>query len=124
MNKKLTLLLADDEPRNIFALKAVLTLKGYRVLTAQDGNECLHMLQQYPETDAVLLDMMMPEKDGYETLQEIRQDSRFRTLPVIAVTAQAMPGDREKCLQAGATAYVSKPIDEEQLVQVLQKYMD
>lgn len=120
---KPTILIADDDTRNIFALKAVLTLKGYQVVTAYDGKECLAVLESNPAIDIVLLDMMMPEMDGYETLQILRRQEQFKHLPILAVTAQAMTGDREKCLDAGATDYISKPIDDEKLLLLINQYV-
>lgn len=122
MATKPTVLIADDDARNIFALKAVLLLKGFRVLTAHDGRECISLLNQTPEVDVVLMDMMMPELDGYDAIRMLRSEPQFRHLPIIAVTAQAMTGDREKCLEAGASDYISKPIDDEQLVALLHQY--
>ncbi|RNI28260.1 response regulator [Rufibacter immobilis] len=123
MAPKPTLLLADDDPRNIFALKAVLQLKGYTILTAQNGKECLDVLAKQPEVDVVLMDMMMPVMDGYEATQALRQQPQFRDLPIIAVTAQAMPGDKERCLAAGATEYIAKPIDTDQLEALIHQHL-
>ncbi|WP_026464952.1 response regulator [Adhaeribacter aquaticus] len=123
MADKPLVLIADDDARNIFALKAVLSTKGYAVITATNGRECLEVLEKAPQVDIVLMDMMMPEMDGYEATQAIRKKPEFQHLPIIAVTAQAMVGDKEKCLQAGATDYISKPIDVEQLVQVMSTYI-
>lgn len=115
-------LIIDDDSRNIFALKAVLKAKGFECLTATDAREGINQLTKQNEVGIVLLDMMMPEMDGYEALREIREGA-FKTIPVIAVTAQAMVGDREKCIEAGADDYISKPIDVDQLLRVLQKYV-
>src|SRR6478735_5279711 len=93
-----TVLIVDDAARNIFALKAVLRVKGYNVITANDGREGITILETRDDVDVVLLDMMMPGIDGYETLTELRKQPKFRELPIIAVTAKAMTGDREKCL--------------------------
>lgn len=122
MSAKQTILITDDDVRNIYALKAVLLMKGYRVLIAGDGRESLKILEDHNDIDVVLMDMMMPEMDGYEAIATLRKQDKFRNLPIIAVTAQAMTGDREKCLQAGANDYLSKPIDDEKLIQLLNQY--
>jgi len=108
-------LIVDDDHRNIFALKAVLKARGFDCITAGSGRECLNLLGTENNIGIVLLDMMMPDLDGYETLHIIRSGAN-KTIPVIAVTAQAMVGDKEKCLEAGADAYVSKPIQIDQLL--------
>jgi len=118
-----TLLIVDDDRRNIFALSAVLKAKNIKLLTAIDGNDGLKMLNENPHIDLVLLDMMMPVMDGYETLGRIRATPRIKDLPVISLTARAMVGDREKCMEAGATDYISKPVDTEELFRVLNKYL-
>ena len=118
-----TILIVDDEPRNIYALKAVLRVKGYKILTANDGREGIALLEDHPEVDIMLLDMMMPEMDGYEALAELRSKPQYKDLPIIAVTAKAMTGDREKCLEAGATDYLPKPIDDEKLFRLIEQYI-
>jgi two-component system, cell cycle response regulator DivK len=117
------ILLIDDDSRNIFALTAVLKSRGFTCVTTTSAAEGLHMLQA-PQADIgiVLLDMMMPEMDGYEALSHIRKGAHSN-IPVIAVTAQAMAGDREKCIQAGANAYISKPINVDELLILLQRYL-
>ena len=115
------LLYIDDDPRNTFALKAVLTHRGYACLTAQGTPEGLEVLERHPEIKVILLDMMMPDIDGYETLRILRA-GKFKNMPVIAVTAQAMVGDREKCLEAGADAYVSKPINVDELLGIIDEF--
>ena len=117
-----TILIIDDDSRNIFALAAVLRAKGFTVLSASSANTGIELLKKNKGIKVVLLDMMMPGMDGYETLDLIRNDAETSRLPVIAVTAQAMPGDREKCLEAGATEYVSKPIDVDWLMELLNRY--
>lgn len=117
-----TILLIDDDSRNIFALKAVLKAKGFTILSAYSANEGIELLKSNKGIKVVLLDMMMPEMDGYEALAIIKGDEQLRSFPVIAVTAQAMVGDREKCLEAGADDYVSKPIDVDFLLQILNRY--
>jgi len=116
-----TILIIDDDARNIFALKATLASRGFKCLSAQSAPEGLHLLRQQG-IKIVLMDMMMPEMDGYEALQLIRSNDEMKGIPVIAVTAQAMVGDREKCLQAGADDYISKPIDVDDLMNKLEKY--
>ena len=115
-------LIVDDDNRNIFALKAVLKAKGFDCITATGGQECINLLAAENKIGIVLLDMMMPDMDGYETLRIIRAGSN-KTIPVIAVTAQAMLGDKEKCLEAGADAYVSKPIHIDQLLAMMNDLM-
>jgi CheY-like chemotaxis protein/HAMP domain-containing protein len=109
------ILLVDDDMRTVFALSANLRAKGALVTTADTGQAALDALARDPEIDAVLMDIMMPEMDGYEAMRRIRQDQRFHDLPIIALTAKAMKNDEEKCLEAGATDYLSKPIDVDQL---------
>jgi two-component system cell cycle response regulator DivK len=121
--EKGTILIIDDDSRNIFALKAVLKAKGYQCVSAIDAREGLEQLVRQKDIGVVLLDMMMPDLDGYETLAEIRRGVR-KDVPVFAVTAQAMVGDRERCIDAGANAYISKPIDVDQLTSLLDQYLD
>jgi signal transduction histidine kinase/DNA-binding response OmpR family regulator/CHASE3 domain sensor protein len=121
--KDKTVLIADDDVRNIFSLTKSLEKHQMRVISATDGKEALAQLQQHPETSIVLMDMMMPEMDGYESTTKIRQNPRFKNLPVIAVTAKAMMGDREKCIRAGASDYISKPVDIDQLVSLLRVWL-
>jgi two-component system, cell cycle response regulator DivK len=115
-------LIVDDDSRNIFALRAVLEAKGFICIVAYGGKEGLKKLEEQHDIGVVLLDMMMPEMDGYETLGIIRQGSRG-DVTVISVTAQAMVGDREKCLKAGANAYIAKPIDVDRLIILLERYL-
>jgi CheY-like chemotaxis protein/HAMP domain-containing protein len=105
------ILLADDDMRSVYALSALLRGKGAEVLVAENGREALDLLGTHPDTSAVLMDVMMPEMDGYEALRRMRADSRFARLPAIALTAKAMKGERERCLQAGASDYLAKPVD-------------
>ncbi|WP_224249498.1 ATP-binding protein [Hyalangium gracile] len=118
----LKVLIVDDDIRNVFALTSALEGKGIEVLHAENGKVGLELLRSRPEVDAVLMDMVMPELDGYATLRAIRQDSRFATLPIIAVTAQALPEDRDKCLAAGASDYLAKPTDTDQLLELLRRW--
>jgi CheY-like chemotaxis protein/signal transduction histidine kinase len=116
-------LVVDDDIRNIFALSSVLERRGMRVLTAHTGREAIAKLEASPNVAIVLMDIMMPEMDGYETMREIRGNPRYRRLPIIALTAKAMKGDREKCLQAGASDYLAKPVNTEQLVSALRMWL-
>ncbi|MBM6580403.1 response regulator, partial [Microvirga sp. BT689] len=113
-------LIIDDDMRNIFSLTSALEQQGISVIFAENGLEGIEKLQANPDVDVALVDIMMPEMDGYETMQAIRNIPRYRDLPLVAVTAKAMKGDREKCLEAGATDYVSKPVDIDQLLAVLR----
>jgi CheY-like chemotaxis protein len=116
-------LVVDDDMRNIFALSSVLERRGMQVLTAGTGREAISMLESTPDVAIVLMDIMMPEMDGYATMQVIRQNSAFRRLPIIALTAKAMKGDREKCLEAGASEYLAKPVNTEQLLSALRMWL-
>ncbi|SFW73314.1 response regulator [Chitinophaga sancti] len=113
------ILIIDDDARNIYALRLVLKARGFEVLTAVDAPAGLQVLRDEKDVHVVLMDMMMPEMDGYEALSIMRNDPALEAIPVIAVTAQAMVGDREKCLAAGANGYVSKPIDVDVLLELL-----
>jgi CheY-like chemotaxis protein/signal transduction histidine kinase len=117
-------LVVDDDVRNIFSLTAALEQHGLEVVFAENGREGIERLRTTPGIDIMLVDIMMPEMDGYETMREIRKNDAFRNLPIVAVTAKAMKGDREKCLEAGATDYVSKPVDIDQLLAVLRVQLD
>lgn len=117
-----SVLIIDDDDRNIFALKATLKARGFVCYTAVSAAEGIKLLEKNAGIKVVLLDMMMPEMDGYEALQAIRSNEAIAGKAVIAVTAQAMTGDKEKCLAAGANDYISKPIDVDQLLQKLNKY--
>jgi CheY-like chemotaxis protein len=115
-----TVLVIDDDVRNIFALTSLLEDHRLKVVHAENGRTGIELLQKTPEIDLVLMDIMMPEMDGYETMRAIREEARFRSLPIIALTAKAMKGDRAKCIEAGATDYITKPVDLEQLFSVLR----
>lgn len=117
-NKKV--LIADDDVRNIFSLTKTLEKHRMQVISAMDGKEALQELEKNPDTHIVLMDIMMPEMDGFEAIAAIRKQSRWRNLPIIAVTAKAMTGDREKCIKAGASDYISKPVDIDQLISLLR----
>jgi len=118
-----TVLVVDDDVRNIYSLTKALEVFKMNVITAIDGKEALKALEDHPETDIVLLDMMMPNLDGYETAGIIRKIERLKNLPIIAVTAKAMTGDREKCIQAGASDYITKPVDIDQLLSLLRVWL-
>ncbi|HEX8809997.1 MAG TPA: response regulator, partial [Xanthobacteraceae bacterium] len=118
-----TALLVDDDPRNIFALSSALERRGMKVLTATTGAEAIELVEQTPSLAIVLMDIMMPEMDGYQTIEQIRQNGAYRRLPIIALTAKAMKGDREKCLQAGASDYLAKPVNTEQLLSALRMWL-
>jgi len=121
VNKKV--LVVDDDVRNIFALSSVLERRGMTVLTAGTGREAISLIESTRDVAIVLMDIMMPEMDGYETMQMIRQNASFRRLPIIALTAKAMKGDREKCLEAGASEYLAKPVNTEQLLSALRMWL-
>ncbi|WP_228531051.1 MULTISPECIES: HAMP domain-containing protein [Myxococcaceae] len=116
----LKVLVVDDDIRNIFALTSALEGKGMEVLTAENGKAGIEVLGAHPDVDAILMDVMMPEMDGYETMRAIRQDARFGALPIIAVTAKALKDDRERCLAAGASDYMPKPVDTDRLAELLR----
>jgi len=118
-----TVLLVDDDARNIFALSSVLERRGMRVLTATNGSEAVSMVESEPDISIVLMDIMMPGMDGYETIEAIRMNPAFRRLPIVALTAKAMKGDREKCLEAGASDYLAKPVNTEQLLSALRMWL-
>jgi CheY-like chemotaxis protein len=118
-----TALLVDDDARNIFALSSVLERRGMKVLTATTGAEAIQLVESSPEIAIVLMDIMMPQMDGYQTMGIIRENPAFRRLPIIALTAKAMKGDREKCLEAGASDYLAKPVNTEQLLLALRMWL-
>ncbi len=116
-------LIADDDVRNIFSLSRALENFEMKVYSATDGREALQQLSENPEINIVLMDMMMPEMDGYESMKEIRKIPRFQKIPIIAVTAKAMAGDREKCIRSGASDYITKPVDTDQLLSLLRVWL-
>jgi len=118
-----TALLVDDDARNIFALSSVLERRGMRVLTATTGSEAVALVEKNPEIAIVLMDIMMPQMDGYQTIGVIRENPALRRLPIIALTAKAMKGDREKCLEAGASDYLAKPVNTEQLLLAIRMWL-
>jgi CheY-like chemotaxis protein len=116
-------LVVDDDVRNIFALSSVLERRGMTVLTADTGKAAIDTLDSTPDVSIVLMDIMMPAMDGYETIRVIRQNPSFRRLPIVALTAKAMKGDREKTLEAGASEYLAKPVNTEQLLSTLRMWL-
>ncbi|MCY1501824.1 Sensor histidine kinase RcsC [compost metagenome] len=118
-----TVLIADDDIRNIFSLTKALEQHKMNVLSALDGKEALKILIENPKVDIVLMDMMMPQMDGYESTKAIRKLAHYKQLPILAVTAKAMMGDREKCIEAGASDYISKPVDMDQLISLLRVWL-
>jgi CheY-like chemotaxis protein len=116
-------LLVDDDARNIFALASLLENQDMEVVTATSGRMAIELLARTSDLSIVLMDIMMPDMDGYETIRKIRDEPRFRNLPIVALTAKAMTGDREKCLEAGASDYVSKPVNTEQLLALMRVWL-
>lgn len=123
MSAKNKILIIDDDPRNIFALSAVLKAKKYNCLSAPGAEQGINMMMADSDIAIVLMDMMMPDMDGYEAIGKMREIEALKDIPVIAVTAQAMMGDKERCLNAGALGYISKPINVEELTKLLTKYI-
>ncbi|HMR83980.1 MAG TPA: response regulator [Niabella sp.] len=123
MSKARTILIIDDDSRNIFALQLTLKARKYNYISCQSAVEGLSVLQSDPGIGLILMDMMMPEMDGYETIRKIRSSGQHATIPIIAVTANAMNGDKEKCLVAGADEYIAKPIDVDKLVAIIEKWL-
>ena len=120
-NKKI--LIVDDDMRNVFALSSLLEDKGMKTIVGKNGKEGLERLKEHKDIDLVLMDIMMPEMDGYEATREIRKKDKYKNLPVIALTAKAMKEDREKCIAAGANDYLSKPVDTEKLMSLLRVWL-
>jgi CheY-like chemotaxis protein len=116
-------LIVDDDVRNIFALSSTLESYQMEVFYAEDGREGIKLLRETPGIDVVLMDIMMPAMDGYETMQAIRKMERFASLPIIALTAKAMKADRDKCIEAGASDYIAKPLDIDQLLSMLRVWL-
>jgi CheY-like chemotaxis protein/signal transduction histidine kinase/HAMP domain-containing protein len=116
-------LVVDDDARNIFALTTVLEGEEMEVISATNGRQAIELIETTPDLGVVLMDIMMPEMDGYETMRRIRKDPSFRTLPILALTAKAMKGDREKCLEAGASDYIAKPVNTDQLLSLLRVWL-
>jgi len=122
--KRSKILIVDDDSKNIFALSAFLRARNFECVHASSTEEALARLTNEPDIGAVLMDIMMPDKDGYEAIEEIKNKPSLDGIPVIAVTANAMYGDREKCLEAGADDYISKPINVDKLIPMLHKYIN
>jgi CheY-like chemotaxis protein len=116
-------LIVDDDIRNIFAMTSILEPHNMEILSAETGKSAVDILQHAPDVDIVLMDIMMPDMDGYDTMRAIRKLTKFRSLPIIALTAKAMKGDREKCIEAGASDYLSKPVDTAQLLATLRVWL-
>jgi CheY-like chemotaxis protein len=121
MPQKLILII-DDDNRNIFALKAVLKAKGFDCLSAISAQEGFSVMEKHDNVAIVLMDMMMPDMDGYQAIAAMKKSAKMQNIPVLAVTAQAMVGDKERCLSAGASGYVSKPIDVDELLIQIEKF--
>ncbi len=121
--KDKTVLIADDDVRNIFSLSKALEKNGMKVISAIDGKQAIEKLEENPQIDIILMDIMMPEMDGYETITAIREKPKYKNLPIFAVTAKAMIGDREKCIKVGASDYISKPVDIDQLLSLLRVWL-
>jgi CheY-like chemotaxis protein len=118
-----TVLLTDDDMRNVFSLTAALEQYGLKIIAAWDGKEAIRKLSEEKGIDIVLMDIMMPEMDGYEAMREIRKDPKYKNLPIIALTAKAMKEDRAKCLEAGASDYISKPVNVMQLLSLMRTWL-
>jgi len=123
MPQKLILII-DDDNRNIFALKAVLKAKGFDCLSAISAQDGFSILEKHDNVAIVLMDMMMPDMDGYQAIAAMKKSDKMKNIPVLAVTAQAMVGDRERCLSAGASGYVSKPIDVDELLKQIENFTE
>jgi CheY-like chemotaxis protein len=117
-------LVVDDDIRNIFAMTSLLEHQKMQVFSAESGREAIELLQKTPDLDIVLMDIMMPEMDGYDTMKAIRGKDSFKALPIIALTAKAMKGDREKCIESGASDYITKPVDTEQLLALMRMWLN
>ncbi|HHB91672.1 MAG TPA: response regulator, partial [Thioploca sp.] len=118
-----TALIVDDDMRNIFSLVAMLEDKDMEAIIAKNGQEALVALEKHPEVSIVIMDVMMPGMDGYETMRQIRKQPNHRKLPIIALTAKAMKDDRAKCIEAGANDYISKPVDNDKLISLLRVWL-
>jgi HAMP domain-containing protein/signal transduction histidine kinase/CheY-like chemotaxis protein len=116
-------LVVDDDARNIFALTSLLESRDMDVVSATNGRQAIQLIREMPDINIVLMDIMMPEMDGYQTIGEIRKDKQFRNLPILAITAKAMKGDREKCLEAGASDYIAKPVNSDQLLSLMRVWL-
>lgn len=116
-------LIVDDDARNIFALSIVLENQDMTILSATNGRQAIEIIKETPDLSIILMDIMMPEMDGYQTMREIRGLPELQDLPILALTAKAMKGDREKCLEAGASDYIAKPVDSAQLLSLMRVWL-
>jgi CheY-like chemotaxis protein len=116
-------LIVDDDMRNVFALSSLLEERGLRIDVGRNGKEGIKKLEENPDISLVLMDIMMPEMDGYEAMREIRKINKYKKLPIIALTAKAMQGDRDKCIEAGANDYLTKPVDADKLLSLLRVWL-
>ena len=116
-------MIVDDDARNIFALSTVLENQDMCILSATDGRKAIEIIKKTQDLSIILMDIMMPEMDGYETMREIRKLPELQDLPILALTAKAMKGDREKCLEAGASDYIAKPVDSGQLLSLMRVWL-
>ncbi|MCD8500561.1 MAG: response regulator [Bacillaceae bacterium] len=121
--KSKTVLIVDDDMRNVFALTTALEVEGMNVLFAENGQEAIDVLEINREVNIVLMDMMMPIMDGYEAIKRVRNNAKYKDLPIIALTAKAMKHDKEKCIEAGASDYISKPVDIRRLISILKVWI-
>jgi CheY-like chemotaxis protein len=117
------ILIVDDDMRNVFALTSLLEERGVKIEVGRNGREGIEKLEAKPDIDLVIMDIMMPEMNGYEAMEAIRKNNKFRKVPIIALTAKAMQGDKEKCIQAGANDYLTKPIDPDKLISLLRVWL-
>jgi CheY-like chemotaxis protein len=117
------ILVVDDDARNIFALTSLLENHDMEVISTTNGRDAIEIIERTPDLSIVLMDIMMPDMDGYETIGKIRQNATFSTLPILALTAKAMKGDREKCLNAGASDYIAKPVNTDQLLSLMRLWL-
>lgn len=117
------ILLVDDDVRNVYAISSILEMYGMNIVFAENGIEGIELLEQQPDVDLVLMDIMMPEMDGYEAIEKIRENPQFSSLPIIALTAKAMKEDREKCMEVGASDYIVKPINPDQLISLMKVWL-
>ena len=122
VNKKI--LVVDDDMRNIFSMSALLEERGLEVISAYDGKEAIDIIKSDSSIDICLMDIMMPVMDGYEAIETLRKDAKFTTFPIIALTAKSQKSEREKCMNIGASDYMSKPVDSEQLIQLIKIWLD
>lgn len=120
----INILIVDDDVRNTFALSSYLEIIGLKINIAENGFQAIDYLKDHSHIDIILMDMMMPEMDGFEAIEKIRDNTNANKIPIIAVTAKAMKGDREKCLQAGASEYVSKPINMKELLEKMVQLLN